>query len=389
MKTTGDKARVCALGGRRRLLPWAVLSVVACGDSSADPPVADSGSDSGTMPQTSTTTAATSNGASSGDTTGGEGVDSSGTNDSGWMTSLELDDTVGALYSVWGPSPDNLYAVASQPLDGGLSAGAVYRWDGTDWSAEDLEEGTPGLNWVFGRDDTRFAVGELGAILVRDGDSGAWNSHTCGTILPLWGVWGAAPDDAWAVGGDGFNRDPIACHFDGETWTLTEFSELSFESHALYKVWGTAADNVWAVGDEGLILHYTGAKTGWTEVPSGANGDLISIWGTGPTEILAVGGRSGGILSRYDGTSWQTETAPEFAGLNGVWMAADGTSTIVGPQGGIGVVEPGQLAPVAEDSGTFLALHGVFGFDGGARWSVGGSLDMPPPHVGVALVAAP
>ena len=56
-------------------------------------------------------------------------------------------------------------------------------------------------------------VGDLGVILVRDGDAGEWTRHGCGTILPLWGVWGAAPDDLWAVGGDGFNRDPVACHF--------------------------------------------------------------------------------------------------------------------------------------------------------------------------------
>lgn len=360
----------------------AALAASACGDSADDPP------SQGTSGSTGVTSEATATSAGEGTTaldSSGDGSSTSGGVSNGWTTVLDVDAEVGAFYSVWGPSPDFLYSVASQPLDGGLSAGGLFLWDGATWTAQELEADTPGLNWVFGLEDRRFLVGELGAILVRDGDEGPWERMSCGTILPLWGVWGAAVDDAWAVGGDGFNRDPVACHYDGETWTLVELPEPSFESHALYKVWGTAADNVWAVGDEGLIMHFGGEVAGWTEVPSGAEGDLISIWGTGPDEILAVGGRSGGIVSRYDGTQWETQTAPRFLGLNGVWMAADGTATVVGPQGGIGVVAPGELSIVPEDSGTLLSLHGIIGFAEGQRWAVGGSLEMPPPHVGTVL----
>ena len=339
-------------------------------------------------------------GASSGDSTAaaseGSASESSGTVDdatgepaSGWMPSLEVGEETGAFYSVWGPSPSLVYAAASQPLEGGLSRGALHRWDGAQWGAETLPADTPGLNWVFGVGDRRFAVGELGVILVRDGDEGEWTRYGCETILPLWGAWGAAPDDVWAVGGDGFNRDPIACHFDGTGWTPAVLPELSLESHALFKAWGTAADDVWAVGDEGLLMHYTGEAQGWQEVLSGSDSDLISLWGTGPDEILAVGGRTTAVVSRYDGTSWTTQELPELAGLNGVWMAADGTATVVGPQGGLGVVEPGGLAVTREDSGTPLALHAVFGFDGVERWAVGGSLDMAPPYVGIVLRRVP
>jgi hypothetical protein len=193
----------------------------------------------------------------------------------------------------------------------------------------------------------------------------------------------------WAVGGDGFNRDPVACRFDGVEWTAWTLPEPSIESHALYKIWGTGADDVWAVGDAGLVVHWGGAAEGWVEVPSGTDIDLISLWGTGPDEILAVGGRTGGVLSRWDGAQWTAQEVPALPGLNGVWMAPDGTATVVGPLGGAGLVAPGALAVEVEDSGTPLALHGVFGFAGLERWAVGGSLDMAPPYVGVILRRAP
>ncbi len=314
-------------------------------------------------------------------------ADSTTTGDAaaGWELSLEVGAEVGAFYSVWGPTPALVYAVAGQPLEGGLSAGAIYRWDGEAWAEHAAPDNLPALHWVYGIDSMRFVVGDFGVLLTREGDQGEWTRHTCDTILPWWGVWGAAPDDVWAVGGDGFNRDPIACHWDGADWTRLELPEPSIESHALYKVWGTATDNVWAVGDEGLIMHYTGEAEGWVEVPSGTDFDLISLWGTGPQEILAVGGRASGMLCRFDGAQWVPEEAPALFGLNGIWMDPDGAATTVGPMGGAGRVEAGALDVELLDSGTPLALHAIYGWPGQERWAVGGSLDMAPPHVGVIV----
>ncbi|MEM7160292.1 MAG: hypothetical protein AAF799_46065 [Myxococcota bacterium] len=332
------------------------------------------------------TTDASSGTATPQDSSGEEG--SSGQSQAGWSLSLEAGTEVGAFFSVWGPDPSLLYAVAGQPLDGGLSLGALYERRDETWSPLPLPKDTPTLNWVFGIEDRRFIVGDFGVILVRDGDEGEWTQYGCETILPLWGVWGTAIDDVWTVGGDGFNRDPVACHFDGETWTPYELPELSIESHALFKVWGTASDDVWAVGHEGLLMHWTGEAEGWTEVPSGTEFDLISLWGTGPDEILAVGGRSTAVLSRYDGTAWTSQEIGEMQGLNGIWMAPDGEATVVGPWGGAAIVPPGAMTVEVEDAATPLALHGVFGFDD-ERWGVGGSLDMAPPYVGVAVVRTP
>jgi hypothetical protein len=373
-----------AIAGSRG--PWVLAAgLTACSGCGPDDASPDQG----------TTTASTSSGPSSAGPSSEASAEASTSDAStgapadGWEPSLELGPDEGALYCIWGPEPGLLYAVAGQPQDGGLSRGGLWRFDGAQWSAEALPDGVPGLNWVFGVGTRRVLVGELGVILVRDGDAGPWEQHGCGTILPLWGVWGAAEDDVWAVGGDGFLRDPVACRFDGATWTAWELPTPAVESHALYKIWGTGADDVWAVGDAGLLLHWTGPVEGWALVPSGTEFDLISLWGSGPAEILAVGGRTTGVLSRWDGAQWTTAEVPALAGLNGVWMAPDGTATVVGPQGGAGTVAPGALTVDVEQSGTGLALHGVYGLPGVERWAVGGSLDMAPPYVGIVLHRAP
>jgi hypothetical protein len=384
--TSGDRGRAGSSGARGR---WAVALGLAAslgGCAPGDPPPQTSAASTGDETGTGTHAASSTSDAASGEASSDA---STGAPASGWEPSLELGDDVGALLCVWGPEPGLLYAVAGQPLGGGLSRGTLLRWDGAQWSVEPLPDDVPGLNWVHGVGERRVLVGDLGVVLVRDGDEGPWAQHGCGTVLPLWGVWGAAEDDVWAVGGDGFNRDPVACHFDGTTWALHELPEPSIESHALYKVWGTAADDVWAVGDAGLVMHWGGPDEGWVEHPSGTEFDLISLWGTGPGEILAVGGRTTGVLSRWDGVQWTAQEAAALPGLNGVWMAPDGTATVVGPQGGAGTVAPGALSVDVEDAGTGLALHGVYGLPGVERWAVGGSLDMAPPYVGIVLHRMP
>ena len=302
----------------------------------------------------------------------------------GWHTALELGPEVGALYSVWGPSVDALYAVGGQTLSDRTTHAALLRFDGTDWNRVELPAETPKLHWVFGVQDLRFVVGDRGTILVRRGDDDAepWTLADCGTQLPLWGVWGAAPDDVWIVGGDGFHRPPVLCHFDGRDFTPVSPPELSVRSRAFFKVWGLSPGDVWLVGHLGVILHYDGST--WVEQSSGTSAALISLWGSSADEILAVGGHSDGVLARYDGSTWTTQPVLEGTGLNGVWMGADGEAVVVGAHGFVSRVAPGSLEPTVEDGLTRLLLHATFSVDG-RTFAVGGTIDEAPPWRGIVL----
>jgi hypothetical protein len=94
-------------------------------------------------------------------------------------------------------------------------------------------------------------------------------------------VAATSPDNAWAVGLSGTNRDgsvsegALILHWDGTAWTRVPSPDPGSES--VYAVAATSPDNAWAVGlsgtnrngvvsDKALTLHWDG--TAWTRVPS-------------------------------------------------------------------------------------------------------------------------
>jgi hypothetical protein len=298
-----------------------------------------------------------------------------GSEPSTWQTVYQANDSIGALMSVWGPTSEEVFVVGGQP-----DRGQVLRGRDTNWVTEFLPNGTPMLNWVYGVGDDTWAVGIGGAIVRRE--PGEWVAETSPTDRTLWGVWGASADELWAVGGDGVSDDPVLLRRDGATdeWALVELPPLG-NSHALFKIWGTGANDVWSVGDAGAIVHWDGQS--WTSHSDPDGIDLISVWGW-PDGAIAVGGRANGRMLRLVDGEWSGETL-DIPGLNGVWVDPFGRATVVGAQGTIYRVLLGGFELEEEESGTVMVLHSVFGFDGGPRFAVGGSLLMPPPYVGVIL----
>jgi len=310
------------------------------------------------------------------------GSESSG-GDAAWEIGLQLDVDHGALLSVWGAAPDDVYAVGGQLTSATSSVGALYHYDGVAWTEQALPAGTPMLHWVFGVEGELWTVGRDGAALRREGD--AWVATATGVTEILWGVWGPGKDLLWTVGGDGVDDAPVLLRWDGAAWA-PEALPATGDSTGLFKVWGSGAADVTAVGDRGLALHHDGAA--WTVQDTQDLADLISVWGRGQGEHLAVGGRANGRVARWDGAAWTGET---FAvpGLSGVWMAADGSATVVGMQGTIAELAPGSMVLQPQVSPTYLLLHAVFGFADGTRFAVGGSLAGPPPYVGVIVQRGP
>src|SRR5512138_2875912 len=83
----------------------------------------------------------------------------------------------------------------------------------------------------------------------------------------LLGVWGTAPDDVWAVGGN--PDESLILHNDGTGWTRQVMSGTS----RLWNTYGFSGNDVYAVGERGLILHFDGNT--WTRIPSGTNATLF------------------------------------------------------------------------------------------------------------------
>ncbi|HEX5060313.1 MAG TPA: hypothetical protein VFV99_13185 [Kofleriaceae bacterium] len=147
-----------------------------------------------------------------------------------------------------------------------------------------------------------FAAGYDGSIAHFNGTS--WDSAETGT-LHVNGIWGRSPTDVYAVGG---KQGGQIFHFDGNGWT-----EMTIPTAGLLNgVFGIGND-VFAVGDAGTILRLVGGS--WTPMNVSAGGyNLRGVWGSGPTDVFAVGTPSAdgppGIALHYDGNQWTTMALP-------------------------------------------------------------------------------
>ncbi len=293
----------------------------------------------------------------------------------GWMPAFDASG-LGAFFSVWGACHDDVWTVGGQPeVNGGVETGVAVHFDGATWAPWPHLPPSPVLHWVHGAGGEVFFAGEHGHLArVKGGDV---EQFDMGLEMPLWGLFAVATDDVWAVGGDPSNPADggALIHWDGAQWTITETEAV------LFKVWGTSSDNLWAVGVGGVILHYDGGA--WLPQVSGTTEDLVSLWGRSESDVVAIGGRGQGLGVRWDGSAWSPFELLT-PGMSGTWMDSEGVVTAGGSRGTLARIDGAEV--VIEDAGTMDLLHGIFGFDGGPRYAVGGSLTRQPPWEGVVLV---
>lgn len=310
-----------------------------------------------------------------------------------WEIEQEFSEEKGVLMNVWGNSgqsgwnQEQVWSVGGQP-----DQGRMWAWNRGQWEDLDLPSG-PLLNWIHGRDGHLWVVGNQGRALRKIGDEGEWEVFTADTDHDLWGVWVVSTDEVWAVGGNAVGEDdpdPVLTRFDGTQWTRIPLPELDRNGvRSLFKIWGNG-QQLFAVGMKGVIIGDLGQ--GWEQLPvvpvegSPPNSeDLISLWGSGG-EVIAVGGRSNGVIARWNGQEWKSQTLAGVPGLNGVWVDEFGKATTVGVRGSIFTFEPSSFEKVRYRTPVSDVLHAVWS-DGQSLWSVGGTLDNTPPWLGVILHA--
>ena len=294
-----------------------------------------------------------------------------------WEEAFDATDT-GWLLSVWGPAPDDLYAVGGTPDEG-----TVVHFDGASWAPLDLGVETPLLNWSFGFGASDvFVVGNEGTILHYDG--AAWTQQTTPTTENLWGIWGASPSDVYAVGGSGrVGSVATLLHYDGSAWSDVELPELERTTRAFFKIWGSGPDDIVVVGQSGILLRWDG--TVWNEIGVGTSEDLIAVWGTGPDRIAVVGGRSNGIVVTWDGTEWHMERLSPLLGLNGVWMRDPDVIHVVGIDGTLARVDFRTRVYREDLTDVRIDFHAIFGDSSGRVTTVGGNFaSTSGPYEGIA-----
>ncbi|HEY8145084.1 MAG TPA: hypothetical protein VIG06_20530 [Kofleriaceae bacterium] len=281
-----------------------------------------------------------------------------------------VDHTVegGALLSVWGSAPDDVWAGG-----GTTDRGVVLHGDGETWT--ELDTGASSmLWWVYGfSSDDVYAVGERGLILHYDGSS--WQRAESGTDLTLYGVWGASGDDVWIVGGDPITQGS-AVILRGHGTSFSRVTDLPSElaPGALFKAYGYAADDVILVGSGGAVLRWNG--TAWRREAVPTSEPLFSLWGRAADDLFAVGGWTAGTVLHFAGDGWTEVAHAAGSGLSGVFTSPGGPTFAVGPDAYVLEIMPDgmQVEPAMPDLAPLTAFHGVWGDSAGTTYAVGGDL---------------
>lgn len=282
-----------------------------------------------------------------------------------WRTVLDNLDS--ALLSVWGTSQTDVWAVGGPLGNEGFEA-TVLRFDGQVWK-DQKPGGTSSYWWVHGTSASDvWLVGEKGRITHWDGV--AFAEVPSNTDATLFGVWAAAPNDAWAVGGTPDSpsaTNDVVLHWDGASWKPEALPEK--KKVALFKIWGSSPTDLYAVGEAGIIWHRV--QNTWTREGEGiSTGRLTTVTGCSANEIYAVGGRD---VLMSNGTTWSRAPIDQLKLVNDVNGVACDKGRVVIAGGGSLKLRFVDGAWVSDfGSEPFTDLHSTWIDPSGAAWAVGG-----------------
>jgi hypothetical protein len=206
------------------------------------------------------------------------------------------------LNAVWASDRNNAWAVGG--------GGRILRWVGTTWQAVTSPTAVE-LRGVAGTSLNKiWAAGDNGTVVVWDGTSWMNAPVSGGVTAPMQAVWASSTGEAWAAGGSG-----IVLRSTGGG-AFASVAPGVIPSKTLGGIWGASPSDVWVTADN-EFYRYQG--TTWTRYASPVSG-LRGIAGVSATEIYAVA--TGGILLRFDGSSWNSVGTGIARDLYGVSAAA-------------------------------------------------------------------
>jgi hypothetical protein len=255
----------------------------------------------------------------------------------------------------------------------------VLHYDGSRWTTALEENYGAGvaLTSVWGATASKvFAVGGScagGIILGFDGSSWALPPSSCvgGSLNRFTSVWGSSGSDVFATERNGIppKLGGAILHYDGQQWTsvyAAPCGALGILCPAFQAGWSSGPADAFAVGDGGLIARYDG--TTWNPHTSGVSEVLNGVWGVGPAGVVFAVGAAGTILT-YDRSAWHAQTSGTTQPLYAVWGTAANDIFAVGGAGTI--LHYNGIAWTAQSSGTTQSLYAIWGTSGNAVFAVG------------------
>lgn len=186
----------------------------------------------------------------------------------------------------------------------------------------------------------------------------------------LYGIWGAAASQIWAVGQNG----TILRRTNEGMWT----TETNLMVDSLYAVWGTSANDVWAVGDASTVLRYDGAN--WSKVNGPQSQiNLSGVWRSDSGSNLWVTGDNGYLANWAEG-SWHEVSAQEGEEYFTIWGRSASSFLLAGRVLGLGKNPFIRAAEYSEENETWMTtdlwtgpsiIRGIWGPSVDMLWAVG------------------
>ncbi len=213
--------------------------------------------------------------------------------------------------------------------------GAILRWDGKNWAIH--ASGLGALSSIWGSSPTDVWVGSETGLYHGQGASSAALAFTAVTGLPgdptpITAVWGTGPDDVWATGprSGGTSYAGRVLHYAGAAagWSL---DLASAEPIAYTRVWGSTNSGVWLAGVrkntkdvlELAVRRRPVGKSSFSEVllpgdpeypPNNVYAKLVTVWSvssSGDDTIWILGEQAFGKPGYVRGTT--TDSGQTYA----------------------------------------------------------------------------
>jgi len=235
---------------------------------------------------------------------------------------------------------------------------------GINWSSQ--TSGTSNsLNSVFFTDEYNgWVVGQSGIILYTSDGGTYWNVQTSNTSNNLQTVYFIDANNGWAAGGNG---TILYTNDGGSTWNAQNSNSFSW----LYSVYFNDANNGFAAGSNGTIITTPDGGLTWTSQSSGTSNYLFSIYFVDSNSGWITG--SDGILLKTSdgGSTWTTQTSGTNAWLRSIYFKDINKGWTVGNNGIILMTEDGGNTWSDRRSFTNNTLNSVVFADDTTGWVVG------------------
>ncbi|MFT3713231.1 MAG: carboxypeptidase regulatory-like domain-containing protein [Archangium sp.] len=205
-----------------------------------------------------------------------------------------------------------------------------------------------------------WAVGANGVVLRYDDT--AWvtaSSPTQRTIYSVQDVW--ALGQGYTAGGTNYS---LILRYNGSVWE--ELQSTAAGGQYLYDSYTASTNAVYAVGGGGVVIKWDGSS--WASMTSATGQTLNGVWGTSATNVYAVG--YSGVVQRYNGTSWATQTSATANVLRAIWGSSATNIWAVGDSGTI-VRSTNGTSWVLQSTPTGANLQSIWGSSASDIWAVG------------------